>query len=199
MAGLHILCLFGLAVVGLSINFIVEPEEPRCFKKHVEAGDYFAGDITVSGMNEDMVKVKVRNEKGFVHYLGENQIEHYFHVDADHNTTIEVCIESQDQYQKVISMSLKTYFEGYRLSINEEHDHPVLKDLHDAHINLLSILTDQEGFQIRQTTHKNLVFQSEKHIRSTAAFKAIAIFFVVLIQVNVIMRFLRNAHTGPEV
>eukprot|EP01017_Pseudomicrothorax_dubius_P050364 TRINITY_DN9525_c0_g1_i1.p1 TRINITY_DN9525_c0_g1~~TRINITY_DN9525_c0_g1_i1.p1 ORF type:complete len:100 (-),score=13.31 TRINITY_DN9525_c0_g1_i1:37-336(-) len=87
MATVRILCLLGLVVAGMSITFILEPEELRCFKKYIEGGDFIGGDVTVSGINEKMVKVKVTDEKGVVHYLEKEQKNFYFRVEAAHNTT----------------------------------------------------------------------------------------------------------------
>eukprot|EP01017_Pseudomicrothorax_dubius_P050365 TRINITY_DN9525_c0_g1_i2.p1 TRINITY_DN9525_c0_g1~~TRINITY_DN9525_c0_g1_i2.p1 ORF type:complete len:200 (-),score=32.08 TRINITY_DN9525_c0_g1_i2:77-676(-) len=199
MATVRILCLLGLVVAGMSITFILEPEELRCFKKYIEGGDFIGGDVTVSGINEKMVKVKVTDEKGVVHYLEKEQKNFYFRVEAAHNTTVQVCIEALDANQKIISMNLQSFYEGLRLSIEEDSKDPMIKDLHEIDSKLITIIRNQETFQIRQTTHKNLINQSERHIRWSMLFKVAALFVIAAFQIGLIMNLLRNFQSGPQV
>eukprot|EP01017_Pseudomicrothorax_dubius_P032151 TRINITY_DN4177_c0_g1_i3.p1 TRINITY_DN4177_c0_g1~~TRINITY_DN4177_c0_g1_i3.p1 ORF type:complete len:200 (+),score=48.89 TRINITY_DN4177_c0_g1_i3:45-644(+) len=199
MAGVRILSLLGLAVAVMGINFIVEPDEPRCFKKHVEAGDYFSGEMISSGMTETLVKVKVRDDKGFVIYLGENESEHYFGAEINKTSVIHMCVESLDSYQKVISMSFRTYHEGLRLTVDEEAKDPLVKDLHEMYGKFIEILSSQETFQIRASTHKNLVKQAKRHLRWSLVLKSLVVLIIAILQIAVIMRIFRGVKYGIEV
>eukprot|EP01017_Pseudomicrothorax_dubius_P040308 TRINITY_DN628_c0_g1_i1.p1 TRINITY_DN628_c0_g1~~TRINITY_DN628_c0_g1_i1.p1 ORF type:complete len:203 (-),score=37.61 TRINITY_DN628_c0_g1_i1:129-737(-) len=187
-----------LLSVVQGLSFVLEPKETRCFRKRLIEKDTFFVSYISSGENEEAILVTIKDSMAVLwssSELASNEIP--LHVPK--NGTYQVCVKGLDSTEKIITLEMQSDYENTHLLISDEHLDAASTDLNQGVNNLMVIVTDVEGQQIREQAHSHIIHAIEHKIRLCSGAKVLILIFLTISQLCILTRLLGKALTDPIV
>eukprot|EP01017_Pseudomicrothorax_dubius_P004681 TRINITY_DN1099_c0_g1_i2.p1 TRINITY_DN1099_c0_g1~~TRINITY_DN1099_c0_g1_i2.p1 ORF type:complete len:176 (-),score=41.85 TRINITY_DN1099_c0_g1_i2:117-644(-) len=164
----------------------------RDSRKSVKAGDLVHGMFMISGEDEESIDIKIKEIPGPMLLVEQGVREKDFSFRIERDVKVEVCFRSTMSKESVITFDFQSQLENEHLEIKPETLGPVSKEFAEARRNLIDILIDVDGQQVREQAHRNILKQTEDRIKFASAIKLLIVIMLTVAQVSIVTRLIRS-------